>query len=97
MPTFTAGRTPEKNRSDSRKIWPSVMEMTFVGIYADDVARLGLDDRQRRERPAAERVRELAGALEQARVKVEDVARERLAARRAPEQQRQLAVRVRVL
>ena len=32
MPTFTAGRTPEKNRSASRKIWPSVMEMTFVGM-----------------------------------------------------------------
>ena len=30
-----AGRTPELNRSDSRKIWPSVMEMTFVGMYAE--------------------------------------------------------------
>ena len=35
MPTFTAGRTPEKKRSDWRKIWPSVIEITFVGIYAD--------------------------------------------------------------
>jgi hypothetical protein len=32
MPTFTAGRWPEKKRSDSRKICPSVMEMTFVGM-----------------------------------------------------------------
>ncbi len=35
MPTLMAGRTPEKNRSDSRKIWPSVIEMTLVGMYAD--------------------------------------------------------------
>ena len=32
MPTLTAGRTPELNRSDSRKICPSVMEITLVGI-----------------------------------------------------------------
>jgi hypothetical protein len=32
MPTLMAGRTPELNRSVSRKIWPSVMEMTFVGM-----------------------------------------------------------------
>jgi hypothetical protein len=31
-PTLMAGRTPELNRSVSRKIWPSVMEMTFVGM-----------------------------------------------------------------
>jgi hypothetical protein len=31
-PTFTAGRMPWKNRSVSRKIWPSVIEMTLVGI-----------------------------------------------------------------
>ena len=30
-----AGRTPELNRSDSRKHWPSVMEMTLVGINAE--------------------------------------------------------------
>jgi hypothetical protein len=30
-----AGRTPERNRSDSRKIWPSVIEMTLVGMNAD--------------------------------------------------------------
>jgi hypothetical protein len=29
------GPTPAKNRSDSRKIWPSVIEMTFVGMYAE--------------------------------------------------------------
>ncbi len=30
-----AGRTPEKNRSLSRKICPSVIEITLVGMYAD--------------------------------------------------------------
>ena len=97
MPTLIAGRTPEKKRSDSRKICPSVIEITFVGMYADDVARLRLDDRQRRQRAAAELVGELARALEQPRVEVEDVAREGLAARRAAQEQRQLPVRVRLL
>jgi hypothetical protein len=35
MPTLMAGRTPEKNRSLSRKICPSVIEITLVGMYAD--------------------------------------------------------------
>ncbi len=35
MPTLTAGRTPEKKRSDWRKICPSVIEITLVGMYAD--------------------------------------------------------------
>ena len=35
MPTLMAGRTLELKRSDSRKIWPSVMEMTLVGMYAE--------------------------------------------------------------
>jgi hypothetical protein len=35
MPTLMAGRTPWKKRFDSRKICPSVIEMTFVGMYAD--------------------------------------------------------------
>ena len=30
-----AGRTPELNRSDSKKHWPSVMEMTLVGMNAE--------------------------------------------------------------
>src|SRR6202034_1896869 len=34
-PTLTAGRTPELNRSVSKKIWPSVIEITFVGMYAE--------------------------------------------------------------
>ena len=61
------------------------------------VARLRLDDRQRGQRAAAEVVVELDRALEQAAVQVEDVARVRLATRRAAQQQRHLAVRVRVL
>jgi hypothetical protein len=32
VPTLIAGRTPEKKRLDSRKICPSVIEMTFVGM-----------------------------------------------------------------
>ena len=32
MPTLMAGRTPELNRPVSRKIWPSVIEMTLVGM-----------------------------------------------------------------
>src|SRR5256884_614266 len=32
MPGLIAGRTFEKNMSVSRKIWPSVIEMTFVGM-----------------------------------------------------------------
>ncbi len=32
MPGFTAGMMPAWNSSVSRKIWPSVMEMTFVGM-----------------------------------------------------------------
>jgi hypothetical protein len=32
MPTLMAGRTPELNRFGSRKIWPSVIEITFVGM-----------------------------------------------------------------
>ena len=32
MPGLTAGMTPEWNSSVSRKIWPSVMEITFVGM-----------------------------------------------------------------
>ena len=34
-PTLTAGRIPEKNKLLSRKICPSVIEITFVGMYAD--------------------------------------------------------------
>ena len=30
-----AGRIPELNRSVSKKTWPSVMEMTLVGMYAE--------------------------------------------------------------
>ena len=67
------------------------------------VARLGLDDRQARERSrlaldlaAADLLdvfgRDARRALEQARVQVEHVARIRLAARRAAKQQRDLAV-----
>ena len=32
MPTLIAGRTPELNSFDSRKICPSVIEITFVGM-----------------------------------------------------------------
>src|SRR5690606_28996856 len=56
-------------------------------------AGLGLDDGQRGEAAAAELVVELGGPFEQAAVQVEDVAGVRLAAGRAAQQQRHLAVR----
>ena len=62
-----------------------------------DVVGLRLDDRQRRQRAAAVLLVEPRGALEQAAVEVEDVARVRLAAGRAAQQQRHLAVRPGVL
>ena len=62
-----------------------------------DVGCLRLDDRQRRQRAAAEVVGELDPALEQPRVQVEDVAGVGLAARRAAQQQRHLPVRVGML
>ena len=35
MPTSTAGRWLALKRSDWRKIWPSVIEITLVGMYAE--------------------------------------------------------------
>ena len=32
LPVSMAGRWPALNRSESRKIWPSVIEMTLVGM-----------------------------------------------------------------
>ena len=32
LPTLMAGRIPELNRSVSKKTWPSVMEITLVGM-----------------------------------------------------------------
>ena len=57
-----------------------------------DVTGLGLDDRQRGERTRTVLVGQLGGALEQAAVQVEHVAGIGLAARRAAQQQRHLAV-----
>ena len=57
-----------------------------------DVAGLRLDDRQRGQRAAAVLVVEARGALEQAAVEVEDVAGVGLAAGRAAQQQRHLAI-----
>jgi hypothetical protein len=34
MPALMAGRMPELNKSVSRKIWPSVIEITLVGTNA---------------------------------------------------------------
>ncbi len=62
-----------------------------------DVARLRLDDRERGQRAAAVLLRELRRALEKARVEIEDVPRIRLAARRAAQEERDLAVRRRLL
>ena len=62
-----------------------------------DVVGLGLDDRQAGQRPAAQLVGQLGAPLEQPGVQVEDVARVRLAARRAAQQQRDRAVRLGLL
>jgi len=35
MPALMAGRMPALKRLVSRKIWPSVMEITFVGTKAE--------------------------------------------------------------
>ena len=35
IPTLIAGRIPELNKFDSKKICPSVIEITLVGIYAE--------------------------------------------------------------
>ena len=97
MPTLMAGRTPELNRSVSRKHCPSVIEMTVGRDERRHVVALGLDDRQAGHRAAAHLVRELGAALEQPRVQVEDVTRVGLAARRAAQQQRHGAVGVGLL
>ena len=52
-----------------------------------DVVGLGLDDRQGRQRPAAELVVQLGRALQEPRVQVEDIARIGFAAGRAAKQQ----------
>ena len=71
--------------------------MTLVGIYAETSPGLGLDDRQRRQRSAAEFIVELRGPFEQSCVQVEDVSRISLAPRRSSQEQRNLPVGYRVL
>ena len=66
-------------------------------MYAGEVARLRLDDRQRRQRSAAELLPQLRGAFEQTGVEIEDVARIGLTAWRPAQQQRNLTIRLRVL
>src|SRR6266566_3039306 len=63
------------------------------GDVGGDVPRLRLDDGKGGERPRPHRVRQLGRPLQQAAVKIEHVTRVRLAAGRAPQHQRQLAVR----
>ncbi len=71
--------------------------MTLVGMYAErSPACVSMIGSAVSEPPPSVDV-QLRGALQQARVQVEDVARVRLAARRTPQQQRNLAVRLRVL
>ena len=35
LPTSTAGRTPDLNRLSCTYTWPSVIEITLVGMYAE--------------------------------------------------------------
>ncbi len=96
-PTLIAGRTPEKKRLGLEIDLPVGDRDHVRGDVGRDVAGLRLDDRKRRQRAAAEVVRELARALEQPGVEVEDVAGEGLAAGRASEKKRQLSISIRVL
>ena len=98
------GRADVDRRPHAREEEARLEEDLAVGDRDDvrrdvrgDVPGLRLDDRKRRERARAEVVRELARALEQPRVEIEDVAGECLAAGRAAEQERQLSVGVGVL
>ncbi len=97
MPMLSAGRWPALNRSVSRKIWPSVIEMTLVGMYADtSPAWVSMIGRAVSEPPPLSSFMRAARSRSR-RVQVEDVARVCLAARRAAQQERHLAVRPGVL
>src|SRR6476646_9645445 len=86
-------------RADAREEEVGLQEDLAVGDR-DHVGRdvggavggLGLDDRQRRQRTAAELVVELHRPLQEPRVQVEGVTGVGLATRRAPQQQRHLPV-----
>ena len=99
---------PALKRSVSRKIWPSVIEITLVGTNAVTspacVSMIGSAVSE----PVLPLTSPLvnfstyssltrARALEQTRVQVEHVARIRFAARRPAQQQRNLAIRPRLL
>ena len=92
-----AGRWLALNRSDCRKICPSVIEMTLVGNVGRDVVGLGLDDRQAGHRAAAQLGGELGTALQQPAVQVEHVAGIGLPAGRTTQQQRHGPVRLGLL
>ncbi len=66
-------------------------------MYAGNVPGLGLDDRQRGERPTSQIVVQLDGPLQQPGMKVEHVAGIGLATRRPAQQQRHLPVGIGVL
>jgi len=97
MPMFSAGRWPALKRSVSRKIWPSVIEITLVGMYAETSPGLGLDQRRAVSEPppfsslmrAARSSRRLWDGRRRRRVG--------LAAGRAAQQEGHLAIRPGVL
>ena len=92
-----AGRTPWLNRSDSRKIWPSVIEMTLVGMKAEmSFAFVSMIGRPVIEPPPISS-ESFAQRSSSRRVQVEDVTGVGLAARRAAQQQRHGAVRLGLL
>ena len=94
---MTAGRTPAIEEVGFQEDL-TVGDRDHIGRdVGGNVAGLRLDDRQRRQRATAERVVHAGRALQQAGVQVEDVARIGFAARRAADQQRNLAVRPGVL
>ena len=70
-----AGRELELKRSASRKIWPSVIEMTLVGMYAEtSPAWVSINGSDVSDPPPSSSL-SCGGAFEEAAVKVEDVAR----------------------
>src|ERR687897_964307 len=101
------GRRPYAAHRVSRIYGGALARVEEVGVKEDlavrdgddvrrdvrrDVPSLGLDDRQRRERPASRVLRELRRAFQEPGVEVEDVPGIRLAAWRAPEEQHHLPV-----
>ena len=102
--TDTADRKTDRNRRPHALVEQIGLEINLAVGDRDDVRRnvsrhvagLRLDDRQRRERTAAEFFGHARAAFEQTRMQIKDVARIRFASGRALENERDLPVSDRV-